>query len=181
MAYGNTVNSVDLSTVAYLGPVWSFVIVFVVVFAILMKSKLLGEEKLVQILASFVIATIFVSTASINELVLMIIPWFAVLLIVLFCIMMFAGFIGKTEDIAGKGLGWTFVVLLGIVFLISIIKVFSISIFPYLPGPAFGARGDPELLFFLSWIYSPGISGALILGIVAAIVFFVLVKYTGKK
>lgn len=167
----------DVSAVTYFAPILAFMVVFALMFALLKKSKLLGENTFIQIFISFLIATIFVIAGSVRQVVLNVIPWFAVLLLALFFILMLAGFIGKSEDFIGKKMGWLFIAALIFIFIISGVKVFSGVLWPYLPGPAFGSgASDPELLFFLSWLYSPRVVGALLLIGAAALTSWVLVR-----
>ncbi|MDP4039200.1 MAG: hypothetical protein Q8P57_01310 [Candidatus Pacearchaeota archaeon] len=161
--------------VGYLSPVLAFLVVFVVLFAILMKTKLLGDEKLIQILVSFVVASIFVVSDNLRSFVLEIVPWFAVLLMLLFFILIFVNFLGKGE-IAGKGIGWVFIVLMFFVFIGVGFKIFAGGFAPYLPGYFYGYEGNPALLGFTDWLYSPRIAGAIILLVVGGIVSWFLVK-----
>jgi len=165
----------DVSAITYFAPILSFLIVFVLMFALLAKTKILGDEKFIQLFVSFIIATVFVTAASVRQLVLDVIPWFAVFIVALFFILLLAGFIGK-GDMIGKGVGWIFIVLIIIVFIISGIKLFSTTFTSYLPGPTYGSGGNSNILYFTDWIYSSRVLGAALLLGVAAIVSWVLVK-----
>ena len=171
----------DVSAFVYFLPILAFLIVFAIMLAVLNKTKLLGENIYVQLFFSFVIATIFVTATSVRQLVLNVLPWFAVLIIALFLLMVLIGFIGKTDFTVGKGAGWVFVILLIIIFLVSGIKVFSGTIGPYIPGSPTAGTGDPTLTNFFGWLYSPQVAGAFLLIIVAALVSWVLVKTGGMK
>ena len=165
----------DVSAIAYFAPILSFLMVFVLMFALLAKTKILGEEKFIQLFISFLIATIFITAASVRQLVLDVVPWFAVFVIALFFILVLAGFIGK-GDLVGKGIGWVFILLIIATFIISGIKLFSITFTPYLPGSSYGAGGDADILRITDWIYSARVLGAVLLLGVAALVSWVLVK-----
>lgn len=171
--------AVDVSAFAYFAPILAFLVVFAIMAAILNKTKMLGENLYVQIFVAFVIATVFITAGSVRQLVLNVIPWFAVLLIALFMILFLVGFMNKTDAIVGKGLGWVFVILLIIIFLVSGVKVFSSSVGPYLPTASYEEvyeQGDPQLVEFFSWLYSPRVTGFFLLIGVAALVTWVLVK-----
>ena len=134
-----------------------------------------------NIFLSFVIATIFVTGSSVRQLVLNVIPWFGVLLIALFLMMVLIGFMGKQDAVIGKGVAWIFVVLLIIIFLVSGIKVFSNSLAPYLPSATYEqvSGADPNLVSFFSWLYSPQVKGFFLLIGVAALVTWLLVRKGG--
>lgn len=172
----------DVSSFVYFAPIMVFLVVFVIMVALLHKTKLVGENMYVHIFLAFVIATIFITASSIKQLVLNVIPWFAVLLIALFLIMALVGFIGgKADSIVGKTTGWVFVVLLIIVFLVSGVKVFSSSISPYLPTASSSqvSNGNPTLVYFFSWLYSPQVKGFFLLIAVAVFVTWFLWKTGG--
>ena len=166
----------DLTAITYFAPIAAFLIVFAVVFAILLKTKILGEHKLGLLIISFIIATLFISAAGAVTFIRTIIPWFAVLVITLVFLLMVTGLIGKPAEFMNKGIGVAFVIILGLVFLVSGFFIFSYLITPYLPGPGFGIGGDPKTLAFADWLYSPRVAGAILLVIISVAVSWVLVK-----
>ncbi len=169
----------DLSGLTYFLPIISFLIVFIISFAVLNKTKII-EHKWVQIFLSFLFSTLFISAAGAKDYVLNVIPWFAILLICLFLLLMLIGFVGKDLASWNKGIGITFVVILLAVFVISGVFVFSDVLSPYLPGSS-GYGGNPNVLRFTDWLYSPRILGALFLLGISAVVTWVLVSADGKK
>lgn len=177
MSYHLT-ETVDVSGISYFVPVISFILVFVVTYAILNKTKLF-ENKGIELFVSFLISTLFISAVGTVNYIETIVPWFAILLISLFFILMLTGFIGDKVDFLKKGFGILFVVLLFVVFLVSAFFVFSSSISPYLPG---GDRegADPYVLNATSWIFSSKFGGAFVLILVSALVSWILVKSTKK-
>lgn len=170
----------DVSAITYFAPILAFLIVFAIIYMLLRKTKPFGEgHAWIDIFISFAVATVFVTAGSVRQIVLDVTPWFALLIIAMFFMFVITGFLGKSADgIMGKRMGWIFVIFLMFIFLFSGIKVFAHVLAPYLPGPYFGATGEPEVLFFLSWLYSPPVVGAILLIIVAALVSWVLVKNT---
>ncbi len=161
--------AVDISGISYFAPLLAFLVVFVIVFALMNKTKLLGENVFIQLFVSFLISTIFISGAGVRDYVLTITPWFAVLVISLFFVLFVIGFVGKPAEFMQKGTGITFVILLIVIFLFSGFVVFSEFLLPFLPG---GPR---------SWIYSTRVVGALLLIVISFIVSWVLVRHSGKK
>ena len=160
---------VDVSSITYFEPILAFLIVFVVMFAVLAKTKILGEDnKFVNIFVSFLIATIFVSAAGVTEYVLTITPWFAVLLISVLFILVLTGFVGQI-DLVKKGTAVAALIVLGIVFLVSGYVVFS----SYL--------NNPGVLRILDLISDSRVSGGIVLLVVALIVSWILAKAGGKK
>ncbi|MEK6854967.1 MAG: hypothetical protein AABX73_01980 [Nanoarchaeota archaeon] len=169
----------DISAIGYLVPIFAYLLVVIVSAAILMKTKMLGESTWWNIFAALLIASIFVSAVGARAYVETIIPWFAVMLIALFLVLMTVGLVGKPVEFMHKGIGIVFVVILGIVFLVSAFFVFSDLIIRYIPGPGYGFNADPKTLFFFDWLYSPRVLGAVLLIVVSALTSWILVK--GKK
>jgi hypothetical protein len=165
----------DLSAITYFAPIAVFLIVFVITFAILLKTKILGDHKWLLLFISFLVATIFISAAGAKQYISTIVPWFAVLIVTLVFILMVTGMVGKFDSF-NKGIGIAFIVLLGFVFLITGFVLFSSVIFPYLPGPGFGSGSNTEATIALDWLYSPRIAGAILLIIISAAVSWVLVR-----
>jgi hypothetical protein len=173
-----TGHELDISAFLFFAPMLAFLIVFLVIFMLLKKTKIFGDEHpWVDVFFSFLIATIFVTVASVRQVVLDVVPWFALLLVSLFLILMLIGFLGKTEDFVGKGVGWAFIIVLILIFLVAGIRVFAHVLSPYLPGPYFGAGGDPLMVEFFAWLYSARVFGAILLLGIAALVGWVLVKF----
>lgn len=171
----------QLDTFAFFAPIAAFLIVFIVGFAVLWKTKLLGESKWANLFVSFLIATVFISTAGAVRYIGTIVPWFAVALVSLAFLLAITGFVGKPTESMNKGIGISFVILLALVFVISGFIIFSNLIIGYLPGPGFGQGLTEGEFFALDWLYSPRIAGAVILVVLSAIVSWILVRTDSKK
>jgi hypothetical protein len=76
-----------------------FLLVFVLIFAILQKSKVLGEGKSqIDALISLAIALILIGMPVPREIILNLVPWLAVALVVLFVVLVIYGFGGEYDD-----------------------------------------------------------------------------------
>jgi len=172
-------SQVDLSGIAYFVPILAFLLTFVVSYAILKKTKILGDENWILILVGFVLATIFVSATSLRQAVENVIPWFAMLVVALFFIMILMAFSqGDVNKMMKPWFGWIFVIVLIVIFLISLMQVYYGVIYPYLPGYS-GNVGDPFLLQLKDFFYSSQVLGAFLLLILAAFTAWVITG--GKK
>src|SRR3972149_8335366 len=109
--------TVDLSLFQNYLPILSFLLVFTVVFAVLAKSKILGESKFVNLFVSFLVSTIFVSFTGARDYVNLVTPWFGVFIVISLFILALVGFSGKIPEGFTKGLGAILVVALLVVFL----------------------------------------------------------------
>ena len=94
-----------------------FLLVFVVVFSILEKAKILGEDKkAADAIVAMVIAFIFVGVASVVDVTLKFIPIISLMLILILGFLLMFGFAGiKIEG--NKGLQIAIGVVLGLAFI----------------------------------------------------------------
>lgn len=102
-----------------------FLLVFVLIFAVLQKSKLFGENKSqIDALISLAIALILIGVPAPRTIIITIIPWMAVALVVLFIVLVIYGFGGEVEKDKGLKLPSWFnkaVLALSIVFVIILV------------------------------------------------------------
>ena len=164
----------DISGLNFFMPVFSFLFVFVIIYALLAKSKIIGESKFVLLLISFIIAVIFMSFSSLELYVQTILPWFIVLLIVVFLVLMIGFFVTKDfSKIVKPGFTWVVVGILILIFLIAAIRVFNPVFHPDL-GIASGE--GTSMLEQLRGYMGGGIVGSIILIVVAIVVAWVITK-----
>jgi len=81
-----------------------FLLVFVLIFALLQKSKLLGEGKSqIDALLSLAVALILIAIPTPRDIIVSLIPWMAVALVVLFIVLVIYG-LGGDYDKTTKAL-----------------------------------------------------------------------------
>lgn len=154
----------DISGIGYLMPLYGFLIVFIVVYALLMKTKLLGGVMWIDLIIAIIIAAIFSTFASAQTYVQNIVPWFAVILIILFLILALIGMGGKITDIFKPGFLWIFIIVLILAFIFAAVKVFPSSF-----GSAWNSLADFAKT-------KAKIFGAIVLIVIAVIVGWIIVK-----
>src|SRR3989344_5679913 len=165
---------VDLSGISIFLPLLSFLLVFVIVFVVLNKTKVI-EQKFWELLVAFLVAIVFVSAVGPREYVLAIVPWFSVLLLSMFFLLLIAGFVGSDFlKSTGPTIGKVVIGILVLMFVISAVVVFSNYFAPYLPGSVGG--GDPTASRFFNWLYSGRVAGAILLLVVAGAASWILAK-----
>jgi len=94
-----------------------FLLIFVVVFAILEKTKILGEKKDINAIVSLVFALIVIGVPSAVGVMFNIIPVIAVIIVILLSWMMTYGFVGGAVNPVTKAWQRFFQIVLGFVFL----------------------------------------------------------------
>lgn len=159
---------VDFSGLASIIPVFGFLLVFVVVYALLSKTKILGENKFVHIFTSFCIAIFFLISANAIEYVKIVTPWFATFIISMLFILILVGLMQKKiEDFVKPWVAWTIIIILMAIFVGSAIYVFADVINKYLGGPK-------------TFLLQPQIFGIIILILVALFASWLITKKSGK-
>lgn len=165
---------VDISGIFFFMPIISFLFVFLVVWSLLVKTKLLGESSWTNLFVGLIMATIFISFSSLDLYVRTIIPWFVVLFICVFLVLLLGGL--ATKDLGkfmGNWLGWISIILLVIIFLISAIKVFNPVFHPDL---IITSGEGISLMSQIVYGVNGTVFGTILLIIIAGIVSWVLVK-----
>ena len=155
----------DVYWLSYYLPLFGFLFVFTLIYGVLAKTKVLGESVGVNLFIAFIFGIMFVTFAPGAAYVQLVTPWFVILLIALFFMMMIVGLSQKElEKFMKPQVTWVFVGLLSLIFLWSAIVVFN---------PFFGP-------YIHRFTYDQSISGAVILTIVAAAASFII-TWKGKK
>ncbi len=146
------------SVLGYFVPIFAFFLVFIVVWAMLAKTGILGGSHAVMFFISFILAGFFIIQVSLVEFIEFSSAWFSVLIIGLFFILVTLAFLPGKEPLgfltASNWFSW--VVLGGIIalFIISSAYVFNWAINWELIGE--WIRGD--------------IAGMILLLVIAAVV-----------
>jgi len=169
--------AIDISGLEFFMPIFSFLFVLLIVFIILGFTKILGDNKYLHFLIAFIMAVVFMSFSSMDLFVKTIVPWFVVLLVVVFLVLLIAGFSTKGLDkIMSPAFAWVIVAVLIIIFLIAAIKVFN----PVFHSDLLITSGDvgqegvgTQLYDFFS---SSKFAGSFLLLIISVIVAWVLTK-----
>ncbi len=165
--------AIDISGIFVFMPVFSFLFVFLIVYAALSKTKVLGEGW-INIFISFIMAIIFLSFASLEMYVQTIVPWFVVLIVISFLILLLGGFAsGKIENIANKNFGLVTIAFLIIIFLIAAIRVFNPIFHPDLILTS--GEGTSLMQQIFSGVEGR-VLGTILLIIVAGLVSWILTK-----
>lgn len=164
--------AIDVSGINFFMPVFSFLFVFIIVFALLAKTKIIGDNKFVLLLISFIVAIVFMSFSSLELFLRTSIAWFIVLVIAVFLILIIGMFSSK-DWVPKSGFAWVVIVVLLVIFLISAIYVFNPVFHPDL-GIASGE--GTSLLQQVRGYMSGGVVGSIILIVIAIIVAWVITK-----
>ena len=154
----------EISVLSYFMPIFAFLLVFIVIYALLFKTEVLGENQAVMLFVSFILASFFIVDASLVEFVQCSSAWFTVLVIAVFFLIVLLGVLPGKEPFEFLGEGnWFSWAILGVVvafFIISSAYVFNWVI-----------NWD----MFGGWA-SGGWFGMILLLVIAAIVSYVITR-----
>lgn len=162
-------NILQIDLLAYFLPIFSLLFIWVISYALLKKTGILGANDTLNIVAATSVAVIFMVTSEAMQLVKEIIPWFIILVIVL--IMIFSIFIFLGEETAFKEtigptmLGWSIIAILAGIFLFAFAKVFGDpvhSIYAGSEGASGGLGGEIGRA-----VFHPKVLGAVFLLLIA--------------
>ncbi|MEK6932581.1 MAG: hypothetical protein AABW56_02185 [Nanoarchaeota archaeon] len=170
----------DLGFLQFFLPVFTFLFIFVLVYAVLDKFKLMGENKWLKLIASFSVALLFLFSNDTLRFVEFITPWFVVLVVLALFILSLFMFMGLKEGDVEKVVKdpivyWTVLVIIIILLIVAVGNVFSF-VSPYQGGdPTPPTEG-------LNAIVHPRTLGALFLLVIAAFaVKFISTGFGDKK
>ena len=176
----------DVGALGFFLPVFVFIFIFSILLALIEKTKLLGDNKLLNVAAAFSVAAVSIFAGRLTSLIGVIVPWVVfifVLLVLIFLIFQFFGI--KERDIWDLfGEATVFIVIL-IIILVGITTVFEGTLSPYTGGPAVSGTGTDTTVNAatnprsetLRTLTHPRLLGALFTLVVAA----ATVTYLTKK
>ncbi|MFH1238332.1 MAG: hypothetical protein ABIH79_00295 [archaeon] len=119
----------SVSAVGYFMPIFAFLLVFIVVYALLFKTKVLGDNQAIMVFISFILSGFFIVQTSLVEFVKFTSAWFVVGVVMIFFLITLLGFLpGKTPfEFLSKGNWFSWVVfgVLIVLFIISSSYIFN--------------------------------------------------------
>jgi len=165
----------DFSPMRALLPVFGFLLVWIVMYLVLWKLKILGDNKWALIFVSLIIGIFFIAFSRGTAFIENITPWFAIIVIMVFFVMVLMMFIGVEMKDYNKGVMFVFLIVMGIVFLVSFYFVYNDILYNYLPGTS-SVGLDPVGAGFKDWLWSISTIGTIVLVVLSAIAAWILTK-----
>ena len=123
-------NPLDVTLLSKFSVVFSMIFVFLIVYAALSYTKILGKNNAINALLGLITALLLLFAPSVSLVINTMIPWFVVFLIFIFLLLLLFRFMGASEsDIVKtmskyKTIGYIIIVLSVIVFLAALGTVF---------------------------------------------------------
>jgi len=119
----------SLSAIGYFVPIFAFLLVFIVVYALLKKTGILGGSEPVMLFISFILSSFFVVQASLVEFVEFSSAWFGVIVIGVFFLLLLLAFLPGESPLGfltkKDWFSWVVLVVILIFFVVSSAYVFN--------------------------------------------------------
>ncbi|MBI4448280.1 hypothetical protein HY643_04830 [Candidatus Woesearchaeota archaeon] len=120
----------DIGILDYFMPVFVFLFIFGILFAILEKTNLFTRNKGINSLVAFTLSLIFVLTPDLMNLVSVMTPWFVILIVFTLFIILIFMFVGIKEEavsaaFASRSVVWFLVVVCFIILIYAMTEVYG--------------------------------------------------------
>ncbi len=127
-------------------PIFSFLFVFVIVYALLEKTKVLGENRGLHSMISLCIAFIIFISPAVNQIIVETTPWFVLLFVFLMFLLMSVKFVGIQETefigvLGGKTASWWLIAIALIILLGVSGQIFGPKLLAFTSGEVPGEPG----------------------------------------
>lgn len=124
------VSLLDIGLVSQLGGIFSFIFVWVVVFAVLSYTKILGDKKNLYSIIAVAIALLTIFTPSVLAIIQVVIPWLTFLMIMLVFLVLILLSIGfNMEHVTStlRSKNWSNTIVIFIIVIVAIIVLSGIG------------------------------------------------------
>ena len=163
----------DISGIlAYFLPIFSFLLIFGILYGILEKTQLLGKNKFVSLMASFVIAMVFLITPEASDLIRIATPWFVLLIVFIVLAMMVFLFMGVKPDsveafVKQPGMVWFILIVLFLIGGAAMTQVFGEQV-KQITQPTNSTDSGDITQVVGKIVFHPKILGAVLLLVIAS-------------
>ena len=108
------------SGISFFMPIFSFLFVFIIAYALIIKTKILGDNKAVSLFISFILAVFFIVNVNMIDWLKFSSAWIAVFFVCLFLIITLITFThGNIDAIKKPWVAWVLLIILLLFFIIS--------------------------------------------------------------
>ncbi len=119
--------------VSYFLPIFAFLLVFIVIYALLFKFKILGGNNGIMLFVSFILSSFFIIEAQLVDFVTLSSSWIVVVAFIVFILVSIVAFLpgkqGALELLAKNNwFGWLVIGVIILVFILSAANIFSLAV-----------------------------------------------------
>jgi len=165
---------INFDWISYGMPIFSVVLVFVLAYAMLAKTKVLGGSKWINVIIALMLSLIFLSFSSVQAFLGNITPWFILTFTLLFFFFMIIAFMIKDPSSFAKPFTIVFIVVFALIIIITFFYSFP-STQAYLPGADEGSA-DNAIISIKHFILSSKVLNGILLFVIFLIVALIIVR-----
>lgn len=92
------IPTLELGFLQYFSPVFVFLLVFVIVYAILQFTKFAGTNKILHAIIAFLVSIVFLFSTSATTVITFIAPWFTIMFIFIIFMLVAYKLFGATDE-----------------------------------------------------------------------------------
>lgn len=156
----------DLGAVDFLRfflPIFTFIFVFVVMYALVDKTGLLGKNKSLNVIFSLIVSLTVLFSGSAVDLINFVTPWFAVIIVIaVLGVLLLSFYLKEGAELKLRFIPTLAMIFAGIVLVVGITQVFGPVFNPYSP--------DADSNWYaLRTLFHPRILGAFLILLVAGL------------
>ncbi len=178
------IPTIEIGFLQYFSPIFVFLLVFVIVYAILQFTKFAGENKILHAIIGFLVSIVFLFSTSATTVVTFIAPWFTIMFIFIIFMLVAYKLFGATDDqirtvISKNSTVQYFILALGIIIaLLGLGSAFGQNLLSATQGiseaqeSTTGEAGDVATSSYqqnlVATLFNPRILGMILLLVIAA-------------
>jgi len=132
-------SPVDLGLLPKLSPIFVFLFIFLLLYAVLNKTKVFGAAREINLAVSFILAVLFMLTPGVGTVITTITPWLVILFFLIIMIVTLFLFVGVKESVIASvfqesSTAWLLIIIIILMFGFVLSQVYG----PFVQGLAGG-------------------------------------------
>lgn len=163
----------ELGLLDYFAPVFVGLLVYAIIYALLEKTKIFGDNKGTNGVIALAVALLFLLTPDVLGIVKIITPWFTILFIFLIMIVLLFMFVGVKQDqvaaaFSERGTVWIIIMICFVILFYALMQVYGEQIHSIYAGE--GGTADSSLSQNIGKIiFHPRVLGMLLILVISAL------------
>ncbi len=172
----------DVGLLGFFSQIFTFLLVFVFVYAVLQKTKILGGEKNIDALVGVALAFITLLVPGVSKLLTLSAPWFILMFFLIFLIALMSMFMGANTEslkfaLTNEGLIWWIIIIGVLIVLGAASQVYGKDVLSVTASNATTTSGQ-VITNAGATIFHPKVLGVALILIIASLAVGKLAAYT---
>ncbi len=173
----------ETGLLSYFAVIFPALLVFVVVFAILEKTKLLGENKGINGIIAIVCAFLVIASRSIVQVIGFMAPWFVLVFIFLILLLLLYKIMGATDEnianviLKDRPIQWVLFIVGAIIVIAALSHVFGPKLLPITSGENVTAEDTQSFGYKAGQVFfHPKVLGLLLIFAIAVFAVMLITR-----